>query len=75
MSYLAEALAWPHGQLVLDVEPGFVAGFSLDAGEGMYFTTREDAVSREQDSSTRPCQKPTTESESAGSTGQPETFA
>ncbi|CAI7974404.1 conserved hypothetical protein [Frankia sp. Hr75.2] len=36
--------AWPHGELVLDIEPGFADGFSLDAGEGMHFVMRESAA-------------------------------
>jgi uncharacterized protein (DUF779 family) len=29
--------AWPHAEIVLDVEPGYADGFSLAAGEGQHF--------------------------------------
>ena len=29
--------AWPHGEIVLDAEPGYADGFSLAAGEGQHF--------------------------------------
>jgi hypothetical protein len=32
--------AWPHRDLVLDVQPGYADGLSLDAGEGLHFVTR-----------------------------------
>jgi len=39
--------AWPHGVLVLDVEPGFADGFSLAAGEGTHFITRDNGINRD----------------------------
>jgi uncharacterized protein (DUF779 family) len=32
--------AWPHADLVLDVEPGYADGLSLAAGEGLHFVGR-----------------------------------
>jgi uncharacterized protein (DUF779 family) len=32
--------AWPHRDLVLDVQPGYADGMSLDAGNGLHFVTR-----------------------------------
>jgi uncharacterized protein (DUF779 family) len=32
--------AWPHHDLVLDVQPGYADGFSLAAGEGLHFISR-----------------------------------
>jgi uncharacterized protein (DUF779 family) len=32
--------AWPHTDLVLDVEPGYADGLSLAAGPGLHFVTR-----------------------------------
>ena len=32
--------AWPHTEIVLDVEPGYADGLSLDAGEGRHFVSR-----------------------------------
>jgi uncharacterized protein (DUF779 family) len=32
--------AWPHRDLVLDVQPGYADGMSLDAGDGLHFVTR-----------------------------------
>lgn len=29
--------AWPHGEIVLDTEPGYADGFSLAAGAGRHF--------------------------------------
>lgn len=29
--------AWPHGEIVLDTEPGYADGLSLAAGEGRHF--------------------------------------
>lgn len=39
--YIAERqlAAWPHPDLLLDVEPGYADGLSLDAGNGLHFTT------------------------------------
>jgi uncharacterized protein (DUF779 family) len=34
--------AWPHRDLVLDVQPGYADGMSLDAGDGLHFVTRYD---------------------------------
>jgi uncharacterized protein (DUF779 family) len=31
--------AWPHAEIVLDVEPGYADGFSLAAGEGHHFVS------------------------------------
>ena len=31
--------AWPHRDLVLDVQPGYADGMSLDAGDGAHFLT------------------------------------
>jgi uncharacterized protein (DUF779 family) len=35
--------AWPHGDLELDVEPGYADGFSLAPSEGRHFVTRSGA--------------------------------
>jgi uncharacterized protein (DUF779 family) len=32
--------AWPHRDLVLDVQQGYADGMSLDAGDGLHFVTR-----------------------------------
>jgi uncharacterized protein (DUF779 family) len=32
--------AWPHPDLLLDVEAGYSDGLSLDAGDGLHFVTR-----------------------------------
>jgi uncharacterized protein (DUF779 family) len=32
--------AWPHGDLVIDVQPGYADGMSLEAGHGQHFVTR-----------------------------------
>jgi uncharacterized protein (DUF779 family) len=32
--------AWPHRDLIVDVEPGYADGLSLDAGDGLHFVTR-----------------------------------
>jgi uncharacterized protein (DUF779 family) len=34
--------AWRHHDLVIDVEPGYADGLSLDAGDGLHFVTRYD---------------------------------
>lgn len=31
--------AWPHAEIVLDVEPRYTDGFSLTAGEGQHFVS------------------------------------
>ncbi|MGZ4435134.1 MAG: DUF779 domain-containing protein [Trebonia sp.] len=36
--------AWHPGRLVLDVEPGSLEGFSLEAGDGLHFVTRTAGV-------------------------------
>jgi len=41
--------AWPHAEIVIDVEPGYADGFSLAAGEGLHFV-----------SSTSSCPQPAT---------------
>jgi len=35
-----ELAAWAHGDLELDVEPGYADGFSLAPGEGLHFVGR-----------------------------------
>ncbi len=32
--------AWQHRDLVVDVQPGYADGLSLDAGDGLHFVTR-----------------------------------
>jgi len=32
--------AWPHRDLVIDVQPGYADGMSLEAGEGLHFVSR-----------------------------------
>jgi uncharacterized protein (DUF779 family) len=34
--------AWAHGDLELDVEPGYADGFSLAPGDGLHFVSRVD---------------------------------
>jgi len=46
--------AWHPGQLVIDVEPGMPAGFSLAAGEGLHFVTRT-RTTEEGSSLVEPC--------------------
>ena len=36
--------AWPHGEIVLDTEPGYADGLSLAAGEGHHFVARVRAA-------------------------------
>lgn len=36
--------AWPHRELVLDVEPGYADGLSLAAGEGLHFVSRTSSM-------------------------------
>lgn len=31
---------WPHAEIVLDVEPGYADGLSLEAGDGLHFVSR-----------------------------------
>jgi len=40
--------AWAHGDLELDVEPGYADGFSLTPSEGLHFVTRSGACSATQ---------------------------
>ena len=35
--------AWPHGDVELDVEPGYADGFSLAPADGLHFVTRSGA--------------------------------
>jgi hypothetical protein len=34
--------AWPHHDLVIDAQPGYADGLSLEAGDGLHFVTRYD---------------------------------
>jgi uncharacterized protein (DUF779 family) len=38
--------AWEHGDLELDVEPGYADGFSLASADGQHFVTRSRPVPR-----------------------------
>ncbi|HEY3013689.1 MAG TPA: DUF779 domain-containing protein [Nocardioides sp.] len=35
-----ELAAWEHRELVIDVEPGYADGLSLEAGDGLHFVSR-----------------------------------
>jgi uncharacterized protein (DUF779 family) len=48
-----ELEAWEHGDVYLDVEPGYADGFSLAPGAGQHFVARSAACVRCTPSATR----------------------